>query len=168
MTLCTLALQFDINQGTRSLQYTFSNTEKKDGALAGTFNFNQNPGETDSLQVSLTVTGNANGSPLVTIKDCTLVSVSNGELGRTYLSPFSQDKAVTPVMGWPALEEMKAKKGRVQFYSEAQDVLPVLARTGQWQISGYLTVAIEIDGTTYHRVFTFDPEGSAGGGNEFP
>ena len=165
MTLYTLDLEFDINQFTRSLQYQFSNPEKRVGVLAGTFNFNSaNDPENDSLEVSLTVTGQDAGAPHVSIEDCTLVSVSNGDLGKSFLSPFSQTSAVSSVTGWEPMENMDAPAGRVKLYSTAKTRLPVIAQKGQWQISGYLSVTIELNGVLYNRVFTFDPEGTAGTG----
>lgn len=169
MTLYTLDLEFDINQITRSLQYTFSNPEKKTGILAGTFNFNDqsDPGK-DFLEVSVTATGNAADNPRVIVQDCTLVSVSNGDLGRTFLSPFSQESAVSQFTDWAPLENMNAPQGRVKLYGQPQGKgkgrLPVVAQKGQWEISGYLSVVIELNGNSYNRVFTFDPESTAGAG----
>ena len=170
MTLYTLDLEFDINQITRSLQYKFSNPEKKTGILAGTFNFNSSKGiDNSSMEVSVTATGNATGAPNVTIQDCTLVSVSNGDLGKSFLSPFDQKSAVAQIKKkeWAPLENMDAPDGRVKLYGMASSRLPVVAQDGQWEMSGYLSVIIEIDGREYNRVFTFDPEGTAGGGNGF-
>jgi len=169
MTLYTLALQFDVNQGTQSLQYHFSNPEVTDGALAGTFNFNgpDNPKNDDTLQVSLKVTGNAADSPSVSVEDCTIVSVNNGKLGPSFLSPFSKKKAVSKVKIL-SFEEKVGPDGRVELFGLANKTLPVVADEGQWQISGYLSVVIKLNGKPYNRIFTFDPEGSAGGGNTFP
>ena len=165
MTLYTLDLEFDINQVTRSLQYKFSNPEKKTGVLAGTFNFNNSTGIDDSsMVVSVTATGSLIGEPRVTVHDCTLVSVSNGDLGRSFLSPFDKTSAVAQLKKWAPLEKMDAPDGRVKLYGMASSRLPVVAQDGQWQISGYLSVIIVIDGHTYNRVFTFDPEGTAGAG----
>lgn len=169
MTLYTLALEFDINQGTRSLQYSFSNKEIETGVLAGTFNFNPSGGPNDGvLEATLTATGNASDNPSVTVVDCTLVAVSNGKLGRTFLSPFSRSNAVSKFTDWPELDAISAPPGRVKLFAGSGTRLPVIAPSGQWEISGYLSVIIEIDGTSYNRVFTFDPEGSAGSGNTFP
>ncbi|MEP3654359.1 MAG: hypothetical protein ABJO36_05630 [Litorimonas sp.] len=169
MTLYTLALQFDVNQGTQSLQYHFSNPEVTDGALAGTFNFNgpDNPKNDDTLQVSLKVTGNAADSPSVSVKDCTLVSVNNGKLGPAFLSPFSENKAVSKIKGL-SVKEVGVRDGRVELFGLAKKQLPVVADEGQWQISGYLSAVIELNGKSYNRIFTFDPEGTAGGGSTFP
>lgn len=165
MTLYTLALEFDINQVTRSLQYHFSNPEETVGVLAGTFNFNPqgDPGE-DILMATLTATGDASGNPQVTVKDCTLVSVSNGELGRTFLSPFSQSNAVSKFEDWPELEPIAAPTGRVKLFAGSATKLPVIATEGQWEISGYLSVEIIWNGKAYNRVFSFDPEGTSGTG----
>lgn len=165
MTTYTLALEFDINQITRSLQYHFSNPEETEGILAGTFNFNRSSDpENDTLQISLLATGDASGQPVVNVKDCTLVSVSNGDLGKTFLSPFNQFSAVSSFPQWKQLENMQAPAGRVKLFGMSGTKLPVIAPKGQWEISGYLSVEIIWNGQTYYRVFTFDPEGTAGAG----
>lgn len=169
MTLYTLALEFDLNQCTRSLQYTFSNPETETGVLAGTFNFNPSGKPNDGvLETTLTVTGNISDNPSVTVVDCTLVSVSNGELGRTFLSPFNKSNAVSKFSDWPLLSKNEAPAGRVKLFAGSGTKLPVVAPRGQWEISGYLSVIIELNGVSYNRVFTFDPEGTAGGGSLFP
>jgi len=166
MTIYTLELEFDINQITRSLQYEFSNPEVKNGILAGTFNFNEaGDPENDILEATLTVTGAAAGNPSVTVTDCTLVSASNGKLGMTYLSPFSQSSAVSKFDNWPKLKTVEAPAGRVKLVGKPGTSLPVMAPTGQWEISGYLSVIINWNGKNYNRVFTFDPESTTGLGN---
>ncbi len=166
MTIYTLALEFDINQITRSLQYSFSNAEEKTGILAGTFNFNGTDDPSDDvLQISLTATGNSQDEPRVIVQDCTLVSVSNGDLGRTFLSPFSKSSAVSSFQDWDPLESTEEPEGRVKLFGQAHSTLPVIAPKGQWEISGYLSVIIELDGISYNRVFHFDPEGTAGAGS---
>lgn len=165
MTDYLLALEFDINQITRALQYTFKSAagsaEKHEGNLAGTFNFLAG----DTLHFSVTATGFAVDDVELVIKDCSLVSVSNGHLGKSALSPFSQSMAISTVSKWSNFEETEGDlPGRVKFFASSEAGLPVVAESGQWEISGYLSMEVTVRGTVYNRVFYFDPEGTTGSG----
>jgi len=170
----TLALEFDVNQITRSLQFKFiSNDGSPDiptGPLAGTAHFN----EGNQIGISVTATGRSQDNISFRVTDCTLVSLGTANLGKFFLSPFSEEKATEAITQWSPTDNITTPQDqenqRTRLISYSEDTLLVAAPTGQWEISGYLSVAIEIDGTVYHRVFYFDPEGTTGngGGLNFP
>lgn len=168
MTSFRLALEFDVNQVTRSLQYRFitqhGTPEEQVGPLAGTYHFEKG----DEMSVSVTATAKKSDNVTFEVSDCTLVSIGTADLGKFFLSPFSETNAITNVPDWPVPEPITtpadADAGRVRLFTASKTILPVTSPEGQWKISGYLSVNITIDGKVYNRLFFFDPEGTSGSG----
>lgn len=171
MTNYTLALEFDINQITRSLQYEFISEatapKERIGTLAGTYHFQAG----DEVNLSITATAQAQDKIELNVRDCSIVSLSTADLGESYLSLFSKSKAVSRVTNWDEFQKLPDEGAdRVKYVTDSQSSLLVKAQNGQWKISGYLSMQIILNGTTYNRVFHFDPEGSTGngGGDSWP
>lgn len=166
-----LELSFDALQITQSLQYRIFTEKGKQceelsyGPFAGTFNFQQ--GENLLVRIVGSAEGKKGSDNIpdlsVNIVNCTLVSIkppSNDDL-----SLFDPYNACTTISDWSSPESVTDKKDdRVTITTTALKPLPVTAKTGQWKISGYLSVIVKLNGKKMNRLYFFDPEGSVGGG----
>lgn len=169
-TTYTLALEFDADQITRSLQYEFSSALGspllREGRLAGTCHFEAG----DKLNIILTATAKKADSMEIVVTDLTLVSVCTLRPGEYDLSLFDPYNATTRVTEWDT-PTYKTKKKRTKAVTKSLQPLYVTAVNGQWEIAGYLSVMIRKTDkkgkiSTIPRLYYFDPEGSSGNGGD--
>lgn len=165
-----LELGFDADQVTRALDYRFNGSNgsifKREGRCANTFHF------PSGGHLFVEVTGSAHKSDKMRfmINDFTLASISTLEPGKSDLSLFDPGLACISISDWDdAAVEHDDVAGTSRTTFRATNPLPIVAKDGQWQMSGYLSVAIELhDKTgklvTMQRLFYFDPESTAGSG----
>ena len=178
MTEYTLKLSFDLRQVTQTLAYEFVQKDnsnypvEKDGALAGTFNFQQG----DKICVEVMATSAANPDepgtrPKDVLKDftvtnCTFVSIPAHMV--EHLSLFDTANACSIVDEWEPIKPPQTSedgKNLRRLCKRSITPLTVVTKNGQWKISGYLSVELTtINGNTRARLYFFDPEGSAGNG----
>lgn len=185
MAQYTLKLSFDLRQVTQSLGYEFvldqkANQQNKSnypmvdsGPLAGTFNFQE--GDEISVEVEASSAAHPNGQGVpskdvlnnFSVADCTFVSVPARMTD--LLSLFDAKSACTPVEGgWKPIKEIPHPGGEnlKRFSIRSNQPLKVNTKSGQWQISGYLSVELFTDdGQSHVQLYFFDPEGSSGTGD---
>lgn len=171
----TLELCFAAEQITESLQFCFYDakdnpcTELPHGPLASTFNFQE--GDTITVKVMGSAQGKSKevGMPnfKMAINNCTLVSIPPTSVSD--LSMFDPQNAVTKIGKWgkPDIEEDEESL-TVSITTQSRKPLEVTANTGQWKISGYLSVTETLNGKTANKLYYFDPEGSTGQGGWGP
>lgn len=169
-----LRLSFDANQITQTLQYKFFTEsglpcdEETSGPLAGTFNFQDG----DELQVQVVASAEADKDTgripelQVNITNCTFVSIKPPV--KQDLSLFDPYNACTTISEWSLPETVIDPSAKsVSVTTTALKNLIVTAKTGQWKISGYLSVITGEDSKEQKKLYFFDPEGSAGTGGGF-
>ena len=171
----TLELCFAAEQITESLQFCFYDeggnlcTELTHGPLASTFNFEQ--GDTITVKVMGSAQGESRESSMpefdMEINNCTLVSIPPTSVND--LSMFDPQNAITTIGMWgkPEIEENQERL-TVSITTQSRKPLEVTANTGQWKISGYLSVTETLNGKTTNKLYYFDPEGSSGDGGWGP
>jgi len=180
LTHYTLKLSFDLRQVTQALAYDFVLAKdstichvERDGALAGTFNFQQN----DELSVEVTATSalypkEPDTAPKdiltdFTVTNCTFISIPAHMTGS--LSMFNNANS-SAAMGkkskWGPISKNPDEEKNLQRLSrQSGKTLSVSAKNGQWKISGYLSVELtSADGTIRPVLYFFDPESSTGNG----
>lgn len=163
-----LELRFDADQVTNALNYKFTGPKgsifQEDGRCAGTFYF------PNKAEVSVNVIGTAKTSDKMRflITDLTLVSVPRFRPYDSILSPFDASSACNRIGDWN-LAAITKSKGLTNIPVSSRKRLKVVKGSGQWEMSGYLSVLIETIGSdgvldTRSRLFQFDPESTAGSG----
>ena len=188
-----MVLRFDAEQLTQSLQYWFLDPDGKrygvvqDGPNAGTFNFPQGSllqilviGTADISKKAIASLAKKYGKNSrflkstefkgefdINVVNCALISARS--LGDQDLSLFNPFSACTTITQWSLAGKHidmigEQDESRKTLQTEALNALYISAPSGQWQISGYLSVQIQVGGVAFTRLFYFDPEGSAGSG----
>lgn len=161
----TLVLSFDMEQVTESLRYAFwkNGTENYPqnilGRTAGTFNFDI--GDQVSILVVGTQEGKGAAHPEFEVQDCSLVFVKAPQVFP--LSLFDPNDAVARVSAWSKPEPFTWPEPVVGYTAtsvRSANKFTVNSKTGQWKMSGYLSVKLG----NLTKMFFFDPESSAGGG----
>lgn len=170
-----LELSFDAVQVTETLQYRIFTEagercdELGHGPLAGTFNFQKND------QINIQIVGSAESKPGrggvpefdYEIVDCTLVSIKPP--GDQDLSFFDPANACTAISGWKTAKPVvDPENSRITKKNTTKKPLQVTAEKGQWKISGYLSVIVNLNGQSMNKLYYFDPEGSVGDGGWGP
>lgn len=165
-----LELRFNADQVTNALNYKFTGPDgsifQEDGRCAGTFYF---PAK---AKVAVTVIGSAKTKDKMRflITDLTLVSVPRFRPYDSILSPFDASSACNRVREWD-LADVTIANGLTNVSVGSRETLRVVKGSGQWEMSGYLSVLIEtLDDSgiarTRSRLFRFDPESTAGSGGD--
>lgn len=165
-----LSLRFDADQVTGSLDFEFKGADgsifKKEGRCANTFHFPTG----GKMFVEVTGTAHKKDNMQFIINDFTLASISTSDLGQSALSLFDPKLACVSISNWSEpLQEDDAQGVNSRTTVRATEPLPLVAKNGQWQISGYLSVEITMYDklgklVTMPRLFYFDPESTAGSG----
>lgn len=177
MTDYTLQLNFDIRQITQTLRYKFTNDNNsqkvkklKEGPLAGTFNFQQG----DKLSINVIAASSASegeDGPASVIKDfkivdCTLISIAQ-ELKKD-LSLFDANNASAYLTDFTEASPINGPETPDVRYMSSHSItaLTVQSKSGQWKLSGFLSVVITtMDNQSYPQLYFFDPESTSGTGN---
>ncbi|WP_044559469.1 hypothetical protein [Azospirillum sp. B4] len=71
-----------------------------------------------------------------------------------------------PSTQWAIFQKKKTETNGISVDVAPASDLPIVAKSGVWQIIGFLSVLIETDAGTTHRVYTFDPDVMVGSGGE--
>jgi len=171
----TLDLIIDVDQITRALHYRVSGERgspfQETGPLAGTFHFN----EGDAVTVRVKAISNKKDNAQIAVTDFTLASIPTLAVahGRDiYLSMFDKDQAAVNVTSWglPENRDYAEQVGdeKTETTIKALHNFTVVAPSGQWRMSGYLSVLImkEKQSKPTPCMFYFDPEGSTGTGGD--
>ncbi|MEO1242700.1 MAG: hypothetical protein AAFX54_12390 [Pseudomonadota bacterium] len=171
----TLDLIIDADQITRALHYQVNGDQgtpfQRSGPLAGTFHFKAG----DEVTVNVRVISNKKDNVQVAVTDFTLASIPTlavAHAKRNYLSMFDCDKAVVNVSSWglPERREYREENGdeKIEITIKALHSFTVVAPSGQWRMSGYLSALIRKGVQTEPTpcMFYFDPEGSSGSGGD--
>lgn len=165
-----LRLRFDADQVTKSLDFEFKGFHgpifKSEGRCANTFHF-----PTGGLMyVEVTGTARIKDSMTFVVNDFTMASISTSDPGQSALSLFDPKLACVSISNWsdPVYEE-DAMGVNAHTTVRATNPLPLVAKDGQWQMSGYLSVEVVMydkpgNLVTMQRLFYFDPESTAGSG----
>ncbi len=165
-----LELQFDADQVTNSLNYRFFNSEgsifQEHGRCAGTFVFPQKT----SMDVRVIGTAQTKDEMRFAISDLTIVCVPRFRPYDTILSPFDKDSACNRIGDWE-LPKPKEVGDLTRIKMKSRQKLWIGEGSGQWEMSGYLSVLIEKRNAdrelkTHPRLFRFDPEGTMGTGGD--
>jgi len=180
MTDYILQLSYDLRQVTQSLKYQFCTPQGdicsmlEAGPLASSYNFQA--GDRISIQVmALSAMNEDKNNPpshilkSVHVSDCALLSI--GSRLNAALSMFDENTASQHVTNWTLPKEIPqpgdADENLKRLCWGTKSPLKVVSEKGQWQLSGYLSVAMNTaDGNQVSRLYYFDPEsstGSAGG-----
>lgn len=168
-----MRLSFDADQVTTALHCEFSykgeDIYKSSGRCAGTYHF------ADDSEMEFQVTGSADTKDEMKymITDLTLVSVSTLSAGRGPLSMFADDCACFQIGDWSPQIQRQDNDGKTASTTLSGSVLKMPKKSGQWTISGYLSVVIERNDKhgkrkSETRLFLFDPEGTMGTGGDVP
>jgi hypothetical protein len=167
-----LELEFDADQVTGSLDYRFIGSTgsifRREGRCANTFHFPSG----GNLFVEVTGTARKADKMRFMVNDFTLASISTLGPDKSDLSLFDPGLACISISNWDdSVVEQNDVAGTSRTTIRATNPLPLVAKDGQWQMSGYLSVAIEMLNktgklVTMQRLFYFDPESTAGSGGD--
>lgn len=165
-----LTLAFDVDQVTRALQYSIENEEgspyRAEGRCAGTLQLDE------GTELILNVQGYSRKKDAANfvITDCVLAFIPTLPVGTVELSMFDQHRATTHISEWGLPHKAKEEDKNVIATIPALHPLTVIAKNGQWEMSGYLSVLIEKQNKgetqTQSRLFYFDPEMTSGTGGD--
>lgn len=162
---------------------------RKQGLFAGSFHFPQN------AEINIVIVASVEHCkgelPLeLNITNCTIVSIKPADVSidlnnntleapkpddieppKTQgLSLFDYHNACTAISEWGLAQEVppaESPEGVKQVSVKALNPLIVRAGEGQWKMSGYLSALYNSGKGPVVRLFYFDPESSAGSGDDF-
>ncbi len=170
-----LELRFDVAQVTETLQYNLIDINNQPhkkashGRVAGTYNFNHG----DKVKIRIIATaelekpGQQDYVLNMSITDCTLVCIK--PFGEKDLSIFDPHNACNFITEWEPTQHSIVKDDDTfqTTIIESTEYLVVRSNDGNWKMSGYLSVRVDVGKGPESRFYYFDPEASAGGGAGF-
>jgi hypothetical protein len=142
---------------------THRNALKSQGEFAGSLHFNQG----DSVALEIIGFGMAQTFLGFDIVDVSVVTVPHTTRERQSApSPFGGNSAVMHIEKWQAPTQMSEGSGRVAYSRLSDSPLPVIVKTGRWDLTIVLSVALNFAGAPLptYRVFIIDPESEVGTG----
>ncbi|MEE3622623.1 hypothetical protein UCD39_01280 [Nitrospirillum sp. BR 11752] len=186
----SMQLHFDVRQISTALCFNLLKADgsaaiQKSGLAAGGYSLSRG----DGINILISASFNKDAVPGIHIEGLTLVSLPAwyiehcpvSVLDEVYLSPYDQNFATRRVDQWqptapPAgvLSFADDSTGQLYFKPGSSTVqigdiaggadLPILAKSGLWQIMGFLSVVVTTKEGVTHRVYTFDPDVMVGPG----
>jgi hypothetical protein len=191
----TLTLAFDLRQISTALQFDIhlddAPTMKRTGRAAGAYQLDLN----DQIAIKIAASFNPETTlpDAISIQDLILVCTPVNRVHQSDLSPFFSDTAGILLRNWERQEDGAVTnelldqtaeptattnftlsgpttEGLVPDANDTPRGLVVKALTGEWQISGYLSVRVTgVEASqSFSRVYDFDPTVIVGTGGEAP